>query len=181
MRTPEWRSVYVESQGKWLLAKEIRAGDQLRTDTGVVTAVTGTRAWAEERPVFNLTVDGVHTYYVSAAGQDVLVHNSGPCPQVTFDKKVVEKKYREHALDFGFPDTKYNYKNGVEFQGRIMEHIQSPDVFKMDGFYRGNMAVDHYLIPKTSVNVMIDKNGKFVSGWKLSPDQLRNVMFRGTL
>ncbi|MDX3662795.1 polymorphic toxin-type HINT domain-containing protein [Streptomyces sp. ID05-26A] len=66
---------YVDSRKTWLLASEVQAGDSLRTDDGAIVAVIATRAWTEERPVYNLTVDGIHTFYVSAAGQDFLVHN----------------------------------------------------------------------------------------------------------
>jgi len=38
--------------------------------------VSATRRYAAENRTYNLTVDGVHTYYVLAGGTPVLVHNS---------------------------------------------------------------------------------------------------------
>jgi hypothetical protein len=35
------------------------------------------RTWKQVRTVYNLTVDGVHTYYVVAGDAPVLVHNCG--------------------------------------------------------------------------------------------------------
>ncbi|MFD0200882.1 MULTISPECIES: polymorphic toxin-type HINT domain-containing protein [Saccharothrix] len=66
---------WVEGAG-WVEAQELKSGQRLRTAQGGEVAVTGLRMWTETRTVYNLTVDGTHTYYVDAApGVDVLVHN----------------------------------------------------------------------------------------------------------
>ena len=39
----------------------------------------------------------------------------------------------------------------------------------------------HYLNPETRINVMVDPNDRFVSGWKLSKAQFDNVKSRGSL
>ena len=49
------------------------------------------------------------------------------------------------------------------------------------GTYHG-VPVYHYLDPDTKLNVMIDKSSKrFISAWKLSDEQLENVINRGNL
>ncbi len=49
----------------------------------------------------------------------------------------------------------------------------------IQGTYRGQ-SVTHYLDEATGLNV-ISRNGEFVSGWGLSPDQLANVLRNGSL
>ncbi|WP_157851702.1 hypothetical protein [Streptomyces monomycini] len=51
--------------------------DQLRTSDGDLREVVGTRARTEARRVCNLSVAGIHTYYVLAGATPVLVHKSG--------------------------------------------------------------------------------------------------------
>jgi hypothetical protein len=65
---------WVEGRG-WTAAKNLRANDRLTDDRGEPVAIK--RAWVEDRTTgtYNLSVEGVHTYYVSAGGVPVLVHN----------------------------------------------------------------------------------------------------------
>ncbi|AYG85231.1 hypothetical protein DWB77_07448 [Streptomyces hundungensis] len=70
---------WVENQRRWVDAKDLKTGDRLRTPSGELRSVVNTRAWTESHKVYNLTVDGVHTYYVLAGAAAVLVHNDdGP-------------------------------------------------------------------------------------------------------
>ncbi|MFK0243402.1 polymorphic toxin-type HINT domain-containing protein [Amycolatopsis azurea] len=68
---------WADQQGRWVYAKDLRAGDQVRTDDGKRLSVLSTKAWTQWQKVRNLTVEDVHTYYVSVGGEDVLVHNAG--------------------------------------------------------------------------------------------------------
>lgn len=69
--------VQVGAKGDWKTAGELREGDLLRTGSGTYAQITsvGYRDAAER--VHNLRVDGLHTYFVSAGGTDLLVHNTG--------------------------------------------------------------------------------------------------------
>ncbi|MEU5696327.1 polymorphic toxin-type HINT domain-containing protein [Actinosynnema sp. NPDC020468] len=60
---------------RWVEAGDLAAGDHLVTATGGTETVVGTRDHSAFRTVFNLTVEGVHTFFVGE--DDVLVHNSG--------------------------------------------------------------------------------------------------------
>ncbi|MFI6303637.1 polymorphic toxin-type HINT domain-containing protein [Amycolatopsis thailandensis] len=68
---------WADQQGRWVYAKDLRAGDQVRADDGKRLSVLSTKAWTQWQKVRNLTVEDVHTYYVSVGGEDVLVHNAG--------------------------------------------------------------------------------------------------------
>jgi RHS repeat-associated protein len=75
--TTEDHPFWNETDGAWQDAQDLDSGDQLRAPSG--SAVVGVfdaseRQYAE---AYNLTVAGVHTYYVLAGSTPVLVHNCG--------------------------------------------------------------------------------------------------------
>ncbi|GGT65671.1 RHS repeat-associated core domain-containing protein [Streptomyces purpureus] len=67
---------WVPSRGQWADAGDLKAGQWLQTSTGVWTQITAVRTRTGAGPVYNLTVDDLHTYYVLAGQTPVLVHNS---------------------------------------------------------------------------------------------------------
>ncbi|GHE73637.1 hypothetical protein GCM10018785_47200 [Streptomyces longispororuber] len=64
------------SEDRWLEASELEPGMTLRTDQGDTVVVTRNRAFTKQVRTYNLTVAGIHTYYVLAGETPVLVHNS---------------------------------------------------------------------------------------------------------
>jgi hypothetical protein len=96
-RHPFW----VDDDGEWVDAGELEIGDELLASDGTVVVVEGVGEWAAVRRVHNLTVEGIHTYFVVVGAQEVLVHNcirngrlagqTHPTTGVPFD-------------DAGFPD-----------------------------------------------------------------------------
>ena len=65
--------------GSFIDADSLRVGDKLREATGRLIRVIKTRVYDAALTAYNLTISGIHTYYVVAGGQSVLVHNScGP-------------------------------------------------------------------------------------------------------
>jgi len=71
----------VRTSGRgWVLASELRPGDRLLSPDGTLRAVTGVRdrSGLAPRQVYDLTVGGLHTFYVRSEGSraaDVMVHN----------------------------------------------------------------------------------------------------------
>jgi RHS repeat-associated protein len=66
----------------WVNAEDLRPGDRLLSVDGrTAVTVTSVRVWTGLEAMYNLTVDGIHTYYVMAGSTSVLVHNTGgdPC------------------------------------------------------------------------------------------------------
>lgn len=57
---------------------------------------------------------------------------------------------------------------------------QRSPTLQIQGSFRG-APVTHYLDPSTGVNVIVERNGTFLSAWKLRPSQLWTVLNRGTL
>lgn len=97
---------------------------------------------------------------------------------VKFNSKQIQKKYK-HAQDFNLSGSA-NTKQFVNYQSKLQEHIDSEQNLVIKGTYRDNPVV-HYLNPETKVNVIVDLNNRFVSGWKLSEAQFDNVKSRGSL
>ncbi|MFF9088818.1 RICIN domain-containing protein [Streptomyces sp. NPDC014991] len=80
---------FVEGRG-WTLVSALHVGDSLRTPDSTFRTVTAVRdrAGLAPRQVYDLTVDGIHTFYVGTEGahpQSVLVHN---CQDIVADEGV---------------------------------------------------------------------------------------------
>ncbi|MEV4349465.1 RHS repeat-associated core domain-containing protein [Actinoplanes sp. NPDC049596] len=64
-----------ETRQKWVDAGDLRKGEVLRTAAGTYVQVSAVRSYEHEEKTYDLTVDGLHTYYVLAGATSVLVHN----------------------------------------------------------------------------------------------------------
>lgn len=62
--------------GRWVKAGDLAAGQRLRASAGTV-AVVASRHRTQPATVHNLTVAGLHTYYVLGGNRALLVHNDG--------------------------------------------------------------------------------------------------------
>ncbi|MFD7743514.1 polymorphic toxin-type HINT domain-containing protein [Streptomyces sp. MJM8645] len=69
---------WLDATQAWTDAAALRVGDTLRTDDGATVQVASIRHWTGLEPAYNLTVEGLHTYYVLAGDTPVLVHNAAP-------------------------------------------------------------------------------------------------------
>ncbi|MCI0383992.1 HINT domain-containing protein [Streptomyces sp. CNQ085] len=71
---------WVPALGEWVDAADLRQGQWLRTSAGALVQITAIKRWTQDTTVHNLTVADLHTYYVLAGQNSILVHNSGECP-----------------------------------------------------------------------------------------------------
>jgi hypothetical protein len=71
-----------QSRKKWVEAGALRVGELLRTSAGTYVQITAIRSYEDSKRTYDLTVDGLHTYYVEVGDSDVLVHNTTPIPPV---------------------------------------------------------------------------------------------------
>ncbi|MFI7603243.1 RHS repeat-associated core domain-containing protein [Actinoplanes sp. NPDC049681] len=60
---------------KWTAAGSLAAGDRLQTSDSSQATVVAVYSFAGAKAMYDLTVDGLHTYYVAAGSAPVLVHN----------------------------------------------------------------------------------------------------------
>ena len=95
----------------------------------------------------------------------------------TFTKKKLQKKFK-HAKRFGVLGN-CNSNTLRLFREELIKHIKSTHACL--GTYRGR-DVYHYYDPRTNLNVMVDRNNnKFISGWRLSDDQILNMQRNGNI
>ncbi|MBB4968900.1 RHS repeat-associated core domain-containing protein [Saccharothrix violaceirubra] len=69
---PFWRT----DEDRWVRADELKPGALLETAEGRQVDIVEVRPWSAVRQVFNLTVEGIHTYYALTGVTPVLVHNT---------------------------------------------------------------------------------------------------------
>lgn len=76
LTAPQEHPFWAPKTGDWVEAGELQPGTWLRTSSGTWVQVQAlNHRTASDQPVHNLTVEGLHTYYVGAGNQEVLVHN----------------------------------------------------------------------------------------------------------
>lgn len=97
---------------------------------------------------------------------------------INISPRTLQKKFK-HARDFGV-NGNYNPTNATKFQEAIQRHVADKGTKVIQGTYRGD-PVRHFVNPTTGLNVVKDASGNFVSGWKLSVEQLKNVISHGKL
>jgi hypothetical protein len=101
-------------------------------------------------------------------------------PDINFPWRQLQKKYNDHAPDFGVFGNA-NKAKIQEFQAAMERHIADPSTRVIVGTYKQTIPVTHYVNPTTGLNVMKDAAGDYISGWRLNPTQLWNVLNRGSL
>ncbi|WP_236743381.1 MULTISPECIES: RHS repeat-associated core domain-containing protein [Nocardiopsis] len=67
---------WVPDLGMWIDAIDLAPGTWLQTSSGTWVQVSAVQSWTQAATVHNLTVQGVHTYYVAAGNLDTLNHNA---------------------------------------------------------------------------------------------------------
>ena len=97
---------------------------------------------------------------------------------ITFSVRQLQSKFK-HAVDFGVMG-KYSRQQATMFERAICAHIEDETTLMIPGTYRGE-PVTHFVNPQTGLNVMRDAQNAFVSGWRLTPIQLANVLVRRSL
>lgn len=85
---------WVDSEQRWVDAGDMRAGMELLTPAGDRVQLTGQRFFDERQRTHDLTIAGVHAYYVAAGTTPVLVHN---CDDIALGKQTVDGD--DSALD----------------------------------------------------------------------------------
>ncbi|MFI9384811.1 DNA/RNA non-specific endonuclease [Kutzneria sp. NPDC052558] len=68
---------YDITQAAFVDAVDLHPGDQLQAADGTAAEVTSILAYHQTETTYDLTIDGLHTYYVDAGNTAILVHNCG--------------------------------------------------------------------------------------------------------
>jgi RHS repeat-associated protein len=78
LHTTQHHPFWNDTHNTWTDAADLHPGDKLRTTIGEQVTVTAVRSLTALHPMYNLTINHAHTYYVMAGNMPVLVHNT-PC------------------------------------------------------------------------------------------------------
>ncbi|MBB4966029.1 polymorphic toxin-type HINT domain-containing protein [Saccharothrix violaceirubra] len=92
---------WVDSAAEWREASELHAGDLLRTPAGSTVWILAVATHTLLKRVHNLTVNGLHTYYVLAGLIAVLVHNSSGCGPVAYGSTELSRIAVKHRIQAG--------------------------------------------------------------------------------
>jgi len=137
-----------------------------------------------------ITVEGVAK---GAAG--VAMASQGAPPQPGQPPPGVVRAADPNKLDFTRPQLQHAFKHAGDFgvsgnmsnetlqafRSAIEKHVAAPGTRAIHGEYRGLKGVTHFVDPSTGLNVIRDAQGGFLSGWKLSAQQLQHLLTTGKL
>jgi len=76
LHTTDHHRFWIDADHEWVEAGDLAAGTRLYTPDGDTVVVSQIRSYAGAQDMYDLTVEGVHTYYVVAGNLPVLVHNT---------------------------------------------------------------------------------------------------------
>jgi hypothetical protein len=103
LSTTTGHRVYAANRG-WILAADLRPGDLLQAADGSSSAVTAvsTRAGLAPQQVYDLTVQGLHTFYIRSTGtdsRDLLVHNCNNLADDELQYPDLAHTLKDHVTD----------------------------------------------------------------------------------
>ncbi|MCJ0875838.1 polymorphic toxin-type HINT domain-containing protein [Streptomyces sp. AP-93] len=133
---------WVENRKRWIDAVDLQAGDALRTPVGTAVLVGETEQWKGLQSAYDLTVDDLHTYYVSAGTTSVLVHNTDEtCPvwvKQAFDRLPASPEGSPTEGFAFYPDGKPLWNTTIQSgKGLNSEEQQVPaGIERLPGFSR---------------------------------------------
>lgn len=93
-------------------------------------------------------------------------------------RQQLQRKFK-HASDFGVSGSATE-ANLAAFEATLRKHVAGGNTVHIQGWYRGQEA-DLHVDPGAALAVITDKSANFVSGWRLSNQQLEYVLKEGKL
>ncbi|MFD8967292.1 Hint domain-containing protein [Streptomyces sp. NPDC059568] len=110
---------WLSDRARWADAGEIEPGDELRTPTGTPMRVVAVDHYTQRRTTHDLTVAGIHTYYVFVGSAPALVHNQDICDPLT--REQLDETYRannsQKVLDHVFNKADHGFDDLVRKSG----------------------------------------------------------------
>ncbi|WP_093656773.1 polymorphic toxin-type HINT domain-containing protein [Streptomyces wuyuanensis] len=162
------------SEKQWIEASKLKPGMTLRTDRGATVTIEGNRPYTKHARTYNLTVDGLHTYYVLAGEIPVLVHNAkcgpGTLPGTRFDVPTEPGVYTIHLND----GTKYVGSSTTSIRERVNKSMRSKHAVRKAGYTADDVVnVTYFTLPHGTDGVAIRRmeqtmmEGVKERGWTL--------------
>ncbi|MDF6042096.1 hypothetical protein LRD69_07935 [Streptomyces sp. JH14] len=152
---------------KWVEAGDLRPGATLRTTDGSTAVVQSNRPYDDYARTYNLTVAGMHTYYVLAGETPVLVHNATCSVPISKGRwHHIWKGHVNRKLDPG--KSKFTTTSKAKIESMINRALGGETG---DGvyFYKfpeaiGKIAKDGKEIPQYHIRVVV-RDGKLITAF----------------
>ncbi|MET9557351.1 polymorphic toxin-type HINT domain-containing protein [Streptomyces sp. NPDC006645] len=159
---------WLSDQRRWADAGDIEAGDHLRTPSGTSLEVTAVARRTERQTTHDLTVSGIHTYYVYVGSAPVLVHNQDICEPLT--RKQLDEAYEanntEKVLDHVFNKEDHGFQDLVRNSGgregamkKIVDSLGDGPMTQKPGGRPGEFELDRVIDGET-----VTIRGRMVNG-----------------
>ncbi|MGV4926536.1 polymorphic toxin-type HINT domain-containing protein [Streptomyces sp. HJ7] len=147
------------SQKAWVEAAYLRPGMTLRTVDGSTVSIKNNRPFTNNARTYNLTVAGMHTYYVLAGKKPVLVHNSGDCggPGLSIIEGQFGKKWGKHAQDYGLNPGDTSAR--VWFRDKIADVRASYNEVRRGAWNPASGGGDDYFFYRKGKDLLVTKGG----------------------
>ncbi|MEU9198469.1 Hint domain-containing protein [Streptomyces sp. NPDC048332] len=138
---------WLTDRGRWTDAGDIEPGATLRTEAGGTLRVVTVREYTGRRTTHDLSVDGIHSYYVGVGTRSsALVHNNDPCDNPDYDP---DPNYGIKDEVYDKIDTKYGPETarGVDYQAQVIKTMREtvPGETPAQAAARIKRAQDHIL------------------------------------
>ncbi len=112
--------------GSWTDAEDLDRSDLLRTPDGRLLEVVDVHEWTQQQQVHNLTVEGLHTYYVRVGDSPVLVHNE--------NRGGLQDSIRLYG-DYTARMDKFNVQGQASFEIHVYHRGVEVGVYGSNGFF----------------------------------------------
>jgi RHS repeat-associated protein len=99
--------------------------------------------------------------------------------KLSFSSQQLQRKFK-HAGAFDVLGN-YSKANAAKFETALQQHCGASTTILIQGTYRGTQQVYHLYNPTTGLNAMFDLQGNWISGWRLSQDQIDNLLRSGNI
>ncbi|MFJ5832773.1 Hint domain-containing protein [Streptomyces sp. NPDC093089] len=153
---------WVANDREWNNAADLRAGDELHTPKGTRVVVTKARDEQTRYRTHDLTVSGLHTYYVLAGDIPLLVHNSNCGPELSINEGQFGKKWGKHAQDYGLNPGDASARQS--FRDRIAEVRGAHDEVRQGPWNPANGGGNDYFFYRKGKDLLVTKgDGQFVT------------------
>jgi RHS repeat-associated protein len=116
---------WVESEGEWVEAGDLKPGMTLRTPVGESVELEGVRYFEKRLRTHDLTVTGIHSYYVLAGNTPLLVHNCGGLKVSEKVRDLMARGKKRDAADVHYEDQVRARTGGTsqEINGREIDAV----------------------------------------------------------
>ncbi|WP_251052977.1 MULTISPECIES: RHS repeat-associated core domain-containing protein [unclassified Streptomyces] len=152
---------WVASESRWVEAGELRPGMELSTPSDEKVTLLASRYFEQRQRTHDLTIDGIHAYYVNAGDTPLLVHNC----LVTVYHYTNKSGYNGIRAGNPYKIKPGDSKNGAGpfFTTRSPADLTAPGAFKKLGITNEkSQYVMELQVPQSALVPLRGDRGKFI-------------------